>query len=463
MQNRALDQVNVFREQTVEDLMEFIRIPSQSGTPELKQEVLRAAQWMAGKLEAVGADHVRILPTAGNPVVYADWIHDPEAPTVLVYGHYDVQPPEPLNEWESPAYAPQVREGRIYGRGASDDKAGLVLALAVLRAFKAAGEVPSVNLKFCFEGEEEVGSPNLGPFIEQEADRFSADLVLSVDGGQWSETQPQVLLGYRGIVAMELKVEGPAKDLHSGLMGGAVLNPVEGLVRLLGSMKDPEGRITIEGFHDEVRAVSEAERDAMNRIPGNVEALTEAAWGAPLTGEPGYTAIERTWIRPTLDINGIWGGHSGPGAKTIIPARAGCKISCRLVADQDPNRIVGLIRAHVEKHTPEGISATLDFEPSRAWPYSIPADHPARKVLKEVLEEVFECPAFETRVGGSIPVTYVFSQILKAETIGLGCSTPNCNLHAPNEWVSLELLHRSTKCAVLLLQRIGTRLAEARD
>ena len=438
----------------VEELTDFVRIPSQSGAPACAPHIQRAAAWVADRLRRAGLENVAVLPTDGHPVVYADWLHAAGGPTVLIYGHYDVQPPEPLNLWISPPYEPQVREGKLFGRGASDDKGGVLSAIAGVEAWLAGPERPGVNLRFCIEGEEEIGSPNFTPLLRRERARFACDLVVSADGGQWSADQPQLVLSLRGGCGAELRVSGPSHDLHSGMYGGAVLNPLEAISRLLASMRAPDGRIAVEGFYDDVLVPTPHDREQLARLPADEPAYAAAIGVPALHGEPGFTAHERTGLRPTLEINGLWGGHTGPGPKTVIPAEAHAKIHCRLVAGQDPERIFELLRRHVERHTPRGVRSELSRAPGNSLPYFLPADHPANRIARAVLTEVYGVAPYETRVGGSIPVLSVFQEFLAAPAILFGASTDDANIHAPNEFVYLCSLHRTARCFARLLVRL---------
>ena len=438
----------------VEELKAFVRIPSQSGEPACAPHIQRAAEWVADRLHRAGLEHVTVLPTGGHPVVYADWLHAAGAPTALIYGHYDVQPPDPVARWTSPPYEPQVRDGKLFGRGASDDKGGVLAAIAGVEAALAAAKKPAVNLRFCIEGEEEVGSPNFAAFLGRERARFTSDLVVSADGGQWSVDQPQVVLSLRGGCGAELLVEGPNRDLHSGMHGGAVLNPLEAIARLLASMRAPDGRIAVAGFYDDVLPPTAHDREQIARVPAD-EAAYRANLGVPaLHGEPGFSHLERAWIRPTLEINGLWGGHTGPGPKTVIPAEARAKIHCRLVARQDPDRIFDLLQRHVGTHTPSGVRATLTRAGGRSMPYYLPADHPANRIATEVLTAVYGVAPYETRVGGSIPVLPVFQEVLGAPAIMFGASTDDANIHSPDEFVHLRSFHRAARCFALLLERL---------
>jgi len=322
--------------QFLDELLDFIRIPSISALPEHAADVQQAGEWVATRLAAAGAEHVEVMPTGGHPVVYGDWLHAPGKPTILLYGHFDVQPTDPLDLWTNPPFEPVVRDGRIYARGASDDKGGMLIPiLAVEALLKAEGSLP-VNVKFIFEGQEEIGSPQLADFMTAHRERFACDLVVSADGLQWSEDEPNLIVGLKGLSGMQIDVQGANSDLHSGLHGGGVQNPIHALVRILDSMRSPEGKILVEGFYDDVVPLSKADRALIAEVPYDEEAYKAELGIEEVFGEPGYTTRERIWARPTLEINGIWGGFQGEGTKTVLPNEAHAKISCRLVANQNP-------------------------------------------------------------------------------------------------------------------------------
>ncbi len=445
--------------QLIEDLMAFVRIPSQSGTPDRQPDVLRAAAWLADRLRRRPFDHVALMPTARHPVVYADCLRAPGRPTVLIYGHYDVQPPEPLALWQSPPFEPAIRDGKLFGRGAADDKGGVLAAIAGAEAYLAAHPQPDLNLRFCFEGEEEIGSPSIRAFLQAHRDQLACDLVVSADGAQWSERQPELILGLRGGCALEIHVEGPRTDLHSGTYGGSILNPIEALARLLASLRHPDGRIAVEGFYDGVAEASAFDRAEIARVPFD-EAAYRAETGVPaLHGEPGFSPVERCWIRPTLEINGIWGGHTGGGPKTIIPASAHAKLTCRLVPDQDPVRIPELIERHLLRHAPAGVRVSVTPGGFAAKPYRLAADHPAVAVAAGVLREVFGVAPYLTRSGGSVPILMTFLEVLQAPSLMYGAATEDSQLHAPNEFVYESCVHRTAQCFALLLARLGGTLA----
>lgn len=456
MPSAAEDFLKPRESQLVEELKAFIRIPSQSGAPDRAPDIRRAADWVAVRLRRAGLEHVEILPTAGHPVVYADWLHAAGAPTILIYGHYDVQPPEPLALWTSPPFEPEVRDGKLFGRGASDDKGGVVAAIAGVEAYLGCADLPRLNLRFCIEGEEEIGSPHLGPLLASDHGRFACDLVVSADGGQWSESQPQVLLSLRGGCAAEVHVYGPSRDLHSGVYGGAVMNPLEALARVLASLRTPEGRIAIDGFYDDVVGPSTRDREEIARVPFDEETYRKETGATGLHGEPGFTTLERVWIRPTLEINGMWGGHTGAGPKTIIPAEAHAKITCRLVANQNGDQIGRLLKRHIEAHAPPGVRVEVKVGGFSAKPYAIAADHPAMRCAAEVLKKVYGVAPLEARAGGSVPVLSWFEGILGAPTISFGPTTLDANIHSPNEFVYLTSLHRAARCFALICARLET-------
>ena len=438
----------------LEELKEIVRIPSQSGTPDSYPDVRRAAEWCSARMKRAGLENVAILETGLHPILYGDWLHAPEAPTVLIYAHYDVQPATPLDLWESPPFEPEVRDGRLYGRGSADDKSGIVTTIAAVEALIATGG-PGVNVKFIFEGEEEIGSPSFEASLEKERKRFACDLVLSADGGQWSADQPCVILGLRGMCVGEIHVQGPRGDQHSGLHGGALMNPLEALARILAAVRRPDGKIAIEGFYDEVVDPTPADRAAIARVPFDEKAFPGELGVPESAGEPGFTILERSWIRPTFEVNGIWGGHTGPGPKTIIPSAAHAKFSCRLVANQNPDRIFEQIVAHVGRNAPGGVVAKVTREEVGATPYSIAASHPANRIVSEVLAEVFGKAPYEIRTGGSIPVVPIFKRILGAPTVFTGSGTNDSNLHAPNEFVYVRNIHRGTRVLAKVLPRLA--------
>ena len=450
-----LDYLEEHKDAFRERLLDFLRIPSISSLPAHKEDVARAAEWVADGVREAGLEDVQILPTGGHPVVYGEWLHAPGKPTVLIYGHFDTQPVDPLEEWTNPPFAPVIEGDRVYARGASDDKGNMLAPiLAVEALLKTTGSLP-VNLKVLFEGQEEIGSPQLPNFIAQNKDLLACDLVVSADGGQWEEDQPNLLVGLRGICAVQLDVRGPAHDLHSGGYGGAVQNPVHALVSILGSMRGADGRILIEGFYDAVRPLSESDRELIAAVPYDERDYKERLDVDALFGEEGYTPLERTWARPTLEINGVWGGFQGEGTKTVLPSEAHAKITCRLVADQDPGTIVKLITEHVEAHTPPGVRATVAPEGSSSKPYLMPAEHPGNEAAREVHGVLYGKEPFFVRSGGSIPFCSLILEHLGVYTVNFAFGLKDERAHAPDEFFRLSSFERGGRGYVMLLERLG--------
>lgn len=439
----------------VSELIEFVRIPSVSAKPENLADVQRAAEWVASRLTAAGAENVEVLPTPGHPVVCGDWLHaGPDRPTVLVYGHFDVQPAEPFDLWSSPPFEPEVRDGRLWGRGASDDKGGMLIPILATEAMlKSQGLLP-VNVRFFFEGQEEIGSPDMPDFVAANAHRLSADMIFSADGSQWAPDQPQIVEALRGLASVEIVVRGARSDQHSGMHGGGIANPAMALAQILASMKAPDGRITVEGFYDDVLPLTEDDRAAIAEVPFDAESYL-AETGAPAEhGEPGYTTRERLWARPTLEINGLTSGWQGAGTKTVLPAEARAKITCRLVADQSPERIVEVLRAHVERHAPDGV--TVDFEPGAASgkPFLVPRGHNSSVVAAQVLEEIYGRAPYRTRVGGSIPIMTMLREHVGVHATMFSFQHGDENLHAPDEFFRLDAFRRGQEAYCRLFERL---------
>jgi acetylornithine deacetylase/succinyl-diaminopimelate desuccinylase-like protein len=371
-------------------------------------------------------------------VVTAAWPHAPGAPTLLVYGHYDVQPPDPLAAWASPPFEPEVRDGRIYARGVSDDKGPLLVPIAVAEAgLRTTGRLP-VNLCFLIEGEEECGSPSLPAFLRDHAGELAADWVLSADGAMWRADVPSVTVASRGLVALEFSVLGAAKDLHSGRHGGSAPNPLHAIARLVASLHDETGRVAVAGFYDQVREPDEATRAGIRALPFDEAAYREAIGTLPGGGEAGYAPLERQWLCPTLEINGLWGGYQGAGGKTVIPSAAHAKLSCRLVPDQDPAAVGAAIAEHLRRHCPAGIRLEVRGPDKGAHAYAIPADHPGLRLAERVLAEVYGRAALRVRMGATLPICDHFRRLLGQETVFFSFSTADEDYHAPNEFFRLE-------------------------
>lgn len=437
------------------ELLDFLRIPSISALPEHAKDVQQAAEWVADRLRKAGVENVEILPTGGHPVVYGDWLHAEDKPTILIYGHFDVQPVDPLHLWTNPPFEPTVDGDRIYARGATDDKGNMfVPILAVEAVLKSQGSLP-VNLKFCFEGQEEIGSPELPVFLPKHKERFAADLAVSADAGQFSETEPEIMVGLRGICGIQIDVKGAKSDLHSGMVGGTIQNPLHALVQLLNTMHDQHGRITVDGFYDEVAELSDEERAAIARVPFDEEVYLDNLGLEQTFGEPGYTTRERAWIRPTLEINGIWGGFQGDGIKTVLPNEAHAKITCRLVPNQNPAHIIELLQAHIRANSPRGVTVSTTVLGTRGKPYLVPADHPGNVAVSDVLRKLYGMEPYQVRSGGSVPITGIFMDALNLPTVALGFGLNDENIHAPNEFYRWSSFHKGQQAYCELLNRLG--------
>ena len=425
------------REAHLAELNDFLSIPSISSLSGHKGDMRKAAEWLAGSLKAAGLENISIDETAGHPVVYADWLHAEGQPTLLIYGHYDVQPVDPLELWDSAPFEPEVRDNKLYARGASDDKGQVFMHVKAVEAlFKTHGKLP-VNVKFCIEGEEEIGSPNLPAYVEENKDKLAADVIVISDTGMQGPGQPAVCYGLRGLAGVQIDVKGARGDLHSGLYGGGVQNAIHALVELLASFRDKEGTITVDGFYDDVRPATEEEREEYGKLGFDEEALKKELGVSELFGEPGYSHLERTWTRPTLEINGVFGGFSGEGIKTVLPAQAGAKITCRLVPDQDPDDIVQKLRSHIEKNKPAGVTVNIT-EFDKGKPFLTPYDHPAIQAAGKSYERIYQVPTAYTRGGGSIPIVAAFDEILGLPVVLMGFGLASENFHAPNEHFHLE-------------------------
>ena len=427
-------------ERILAELIEFASIPSVSADPAHRADIDRAANWVAERLVAAGPFNVQILPTARHPVVYAEWLGAAGAPTVLVYGHYDVQPPDPLEKWASEPFKPTVREGRLYSRGVSDDKGPMLIPIKVAEAFFAAGGALPINLKCIFEGEEEIGSPSLEPFVREQADRLAADLVLSADGAMWRISEPSITVASRGMAGLEVSVYGPAKDLHSGRHGGGVANPLHALASLIDSLHTADGRVAVAGFYDAVRELSAEERKAIAALPFDEPAYLTQVGAAATFGEQGYSTLERQWVRPTLEVNGLWGGYEGAGSKTIVPAEAHAKLSCRLVPAQEPQDILDKVTAHLREHLPPGVRLTIASGDHMARPYEIPAGHPGLAVARAALYQVYGQEPVLVRMGGTVPICDAFRSILGMDTVFFSFSTADEDFHSPNEFFRINRL-----------------------
>ena len=423
-------------DERLESYKELVRIPSISAIPEYAADCRRAAEWIAADLDRIGMEHVEVAETGGHPVVYADWLHADGAPTVLVYCHYDVQPVDPLELWTSPPFEPVVVGDRILGRGVADDKGQLHLHLRATEALLATRGGLPVNLRFVFEGEEESSSVNLDRWLAANRDRLAADFALISDTGFFEGNRPSITIALRGMMYAQIDVTGTEVDLHSGGYGGAVENPANALARIIAGLKAEHGRILVPGFYDDVRELTDDDRRQIAELPFDEDAYLERLGLPALHGEFGYTTLERRGARPTLDVNGLWGGFQGEGAKTIIPAHAHAKISCRLVSDQDPDRIFAAFRDHVLAIAPPGVRVEVRSL-GGGHPSLTPIDHPATQAAARALEATFGQAPLYIREGGSIPVCATFEQTLDLPVVLLGFDPPDQRAHAPNEWMDL--------------------------
>ena len=449
-----IESVQPHRARFVEELKEFVRIPSVSSQPKHAGDVKTCAAWLAKHLRGVGLEHVKVIPTKRHPIVYADWLHAGARPTVLIYGHYDVQPVEPLSEWRSPPFEPVVRGDNLYGRGASDDKGQLFTHVKAIEYYlRTLGRLP-VNVKCLFEGEEEIGSPNLQSFLSQHEQALAADIAVMSDTRMLAPDRPAITYALRGALSLELEVSGPPQDLHSGNYGGAIHNPAQVLCEILGSLHDSNGRIRVPGFYERVRDWSDNERDYMAKHgPSDATILRDAGvrkgWG-----ESGYSHYEQTTIRPTLTITGIGGGHQGPGGKSIIPARASAKISIRLVPDQVPHEIERLFRQHIARVTPKTVNSTVRTHFITS-PALVSRTHPAMNAAVEACRKGFGAAPVFLRSGGSIPVVNSFQTVLGVPTILMGFGLPDDRIHAPNEKFHLPNLYRGIDTCISFLSEMS--------
>jgi len=423
--------VEANKQRFLDELFELLRFPSVSADQKYAGDVRKTAEFVAQKLRDAGADHVEVCETAGHPIVYGEKISDPSKPTVLVYGHYDVQPPDPLELWETPPFEPTVRNGKIYARGACDDKGQFYMHVKAFELMLKQGDLPT-NIKFMIEGEEEVGSSNLGIFVKANKERLKADVVLISDTAMISLENPSLETGLRGLSYLEVEVIGPNRDLHSGVYGGAVANPATILAKMIASLHDENNHITIPGFYDDVAVLSEAERKALNEAPYDEEEYKTDLGVKALWGEKGYTSIERTGIRPTLEVNGIWGGYIGEGAKTVLPSKANAKISMRLVPNQKSEDITKLFIEHFQKIAPDYVQVKVSPHHG-GEPVVTPTDSIAYKAAEKAIEKSFGKKPIPTRGGGSIPIVALFEEELGLKTVLFGFGLDSDNLHSPNE------------------------------
>ncbi|MCD0161815.1 dipeptidase [Deinococcus sp. 6YEL10] len=440
------------REQANEELFALLRLPSVSADPTRTADMAATAEFLRAKLDGLGFT-ARIDPTAGHPVVYAERLNAPGKPTVLIYGHYDVQPEAPLEEWVTPPFEPTIRDGRIYARGSTDDKGQAYAHVKGVELLLAQGELP-VNVKFLLEGEEEIGSPNLEPYLRDHAEELKADVIVISDGSRFAPEIPTITYGVRGLSYVEIHVQGANRDLHSGSYGGAAPNPINALAEIITRLKDDQGRVTIPGFYDGIDELTDTERQMWADLPHS-DTEFAASIGVPaLPGEAGYTTLERLWGRPTLDVNGIWGGYQGEGSKTVIAAKAGAKVSMRLVPGQDPDRITQLITDYVPTLAPAGTTATV--HPHHGGrPFKFDLNSPYNLAANRALKRVFGREAVFARTGGSIPIVAAFNDLLHAPVLFVDLGLNEDAPHSPNESFAVSDYHNGILTSAYLLQELG--------
>ncbi|MGZ6886444.1 MAG: dipeptidase [Acidimicrobiia bacterium] len=440
------DLVETARDEILATLADWLRIPAISADPEHAADVRVSAEWCAATMRAIGLEHVQLLETPGHPSVYADWLHADGAPTVLVYGHHDVQPVDPLDAWVSPPFEPTIRDGQLFARGAVDDKGQVLYHLEAIRALLARDGGLPVNVKLVVEGEEEVGSPHFEALLERERDLLACDVVVVSDTGMWSTTVPSMCTGMRGMVACSLEIRTASVDVHSGMYGGAVRNAAQVAAELAAALHDADGRVTIPGFYDAVEPLTDTVREQIAALPFDEHEFAAHAGGAALAGEAGVSTLERIWIRPTAEINGIVSGYGGEGTKTIVPATATLKVSFRLVPFQDPGAVAAAFDAWVEQRTPPGVTVEVTGVSDGIAAALTPLDHPAVQAAARVIERVWDAPCRFTREGGSGPEEGL-GRVLGAPVVFLGVGLPDDQIHAPNERIVLDQLWKGLLAA----------------
>lgn len=447
--------IDQHRDAHLNDLLELLRIPSVSTKSEHKPDIQRAAQWVAAKLRAIGFQSVEIVPTGGHPMVYGEWLAaGPSKPTILFYGHYDVQPAEPLDLWTTPAFEPTVRNGNLFGRGTADDKGQIHIHFAALESLmKTDGRLP-INVKIMIEGEEETGSTNLWNFVDKFRDRLKADALIVSDTSMLAPGVPSITYGLRGLNYYQVEITGPAQDLHSGVFGGAVPNPLTILCELFAKLHDKNGRVAIPGFYNDVAKVSAKECKALNKLPWKLADFKRAVGAPGIGGEKGFTVVERLWIRPTLELNGIWGGYIGEGAKTVIPSIAYAKFSTRLVPNQQPEKIAKLVEKHIRKLLPKSVKCKFEVL-SMGKPWVAPYTHPIFEAAHTALEKGFGKRAVFIREGGSIPFVTQMYDTFKVPCVLLGFGLPDENAHAPDEHLRLENYFGGIKSVAFFYQELA--------
>jgi acetylornithine deacetylase/succinyl-diaminopimelate desuccinylase-like protein len=462
MSSAAVEYARQNQSRFLSELKDLLRVPSVSTLPEHAGDVRRAAEVLAAEMKRIGLEHVRLIETAtaerkGHPLVYGDWLHAAGKPTVLCYGHYDVQPPDPLEEWLTPPFEPAERNGNLYARGAVDDKGQMYMHLKALEAlFQAGNGKLPMNVRVILEGEEEVGGEGIAAFVREHPQELKADFALVSDTEMFAPELPTLCVGLRGLVYTEIEVRGAKIDLHSGMYGGAAPNPFVALAQIISGLKDREGKILIPGFYDDVQAPSEEEKMAWKRLPFDEEHYRETEVGSPvLTGEPGHSVLERTWVRPTLDVHGMPGGFTGAGAKTVIPARATAKVSMRLVPAMTPEKVFAQYKAFVESLAPKGVTVQVRMIHS-GDAIVIGTDNPYIAAAKDAMREVFGKETVFVRGGGSIPIVGDIERHLKIPAVMMGFGLPDDNLHAPNEKFHIANFYRGIESIIRMMEKLGS-------
>jgi len=440
----------------LDELKDLLRIPSVSTLNEHKADVQKAAEFVAADLRHIGMENVQVIPTKGHPLVYADWLHATGKPTVLMYAHYDVQPPDPLNEWITPPFEPTERNNNLYARGAVDDKGQLWMEVKALESLmqSGGGKLP-INVKVLIEGEEEVGGEAIAEYVRKEKAKLKADFALVCDTELFAPDLPTLCVGLRGLVYTEIEAIGAKVDLHSGMYGGAAPNPFFALIEIISKLKDAKGKVLIPGFYGKVKAPTKDELKAWKRLPFNEEHYRKTEVGSTvLTGEPGYSVLYRTWARPTLEVHGMPGGFAAPGAKTVIPAKAAAKVSMRLVPNQNPDEILKRFKDYIKKLTPKGIQTSVKVW-SKGPACVIGTDNKYIKAATEALHDVFKKQTVFIRSGGSIPIVTDFQDVLKTPSVMMGFGLPDDNLHAPNEKFHIPNFYRGIESICVFLEKLG--------
>ncbi len=452
--DKVVSLINENAQRYIDEMIELLKIPSISADSTMNGETRRAGVWIADKLNEIGINNVELIETGGHPVVYGDWLHAEGKPTILVYGHYDVQPVDPLELWDSPPFEPVIKDGNVYGRGTSDDKSQLLTHVYALGALlKENGELP-VNVKFFIEGEEEAGSEHTAPFVVNNKELLACDAVVISDTAWYSATMPTIVYALRGLCYMEFIVKGPNRDLHSGMYGGMIQNPLNAVGKIITMMQDENGVIQIPGFYDDVVPATDAERAEFAEVDDPDEGIKSDLKIPAIWGEKGYTSLERNWIRPSLDVNGIWGGFAGEGAKTVIASHGGFKVSCRLVANQNPEKIAKLMADFVEAQCPPGVTVETIYHHG-GEPVLVPTDNFFMRATVAAFDKVFGKKPGLVREGASIPITATFYEELKAPPVLVGYGLPDDNIHSPNEKMNLDNFQKGILCNAHMYVEFG--------